>query len=559
MPETAHQRFVLTQDHARRVAALAVPGAYWSREQGAYVMDNPTPRAAAAAITLFPEALLRHPELQAVRDRDYGDARPHDFATPLGIRLDVGELGPHRLYDWQDTDAGYLAAIMERDGGAFVGWDRGLGKTTASAAFIKNFVGSGEKALVVTRNDTKDAVWKRQLTEDPGLLPDYDVRVLPNPKGQRERFLEWLADNADFKAQGWDTPPLVVIVHYEALAIIAGEKGRGQGWKRFGRWKLMVFDEGHRLASYNPNSRRNTQMGRGLSRLRKQVDMAVNLTGSSIMNHSEDLFGQLHYLFPDRYRAKWRDWNDRFIDYVDVGGRRTPIGFKHDELPRLRQELGVFMVYRKKSEVFDLPPILHEDVELDLYPEQRKAYEEMKDQFWTKLEVGGLKASSALAQMNLLRRIATYVPGLPSAKLDFAMRELEADPDEQWAVFTWYKEPGHRLAELLGDQAVVVDGDRTFKQRTEALDLHRRGQKRILIGSIATIGESLNLQYMSRAIRLDRDWNPQTNDQTLDRLYRNGQQERVTFLDLWAKDTVDMLRVKPNLASKQSLRKAVFG
>jgi hypothetical protein len=33
----------------------------------------------------------------------------------------------------------------------------------------------------------------------------------------------------------------------------------------------------------------------------------------------------------------------------------------------------------------------------------------------------------------------------------------------------------------------------------------------------------------------------------------------VTLRDLWAKDTVDILRVRPNLASKESLRKAVFG
>src|SRR5690349_24756218 len=125
---------------------------------------------------------------------------------------------------------------MERDGGAFVGWDRGLGKTTASAAFIKHFVGHGEKALVVTRNDTKDAVWKRQLTEDPGLLPGWDVRVLPNEKKKRERFLEWLEARSRFLDDphglnpGITEKPLVVIVHYEALAIIAGDRGRGQVW-----------------------------------------------------------------------------------------------------------------------------------------------------------------------------------------------------------------------------------------------------------------------------------------------------------------------------------------
>jgi SNF2 family DNA or RNA helicase len=81
----------------------------------------------------------------------------------------------------------------------------------------------------------------------------------------------------------------------------------------------------------------------------------------------------------------------------------------------------------------------------------------------------------------------------------------------------------------------------------------------VLVGSIATLGESLNLQYMHEAIRLDRDWNPQVNAQTTDRLYRHGQQSRVTLRDLWAKGTVDTLRVRPNLASKDSLRKAVFG
>jgi SNF2 family DNA or RNA helicase len=106
---------------------------------------------------------------------------------------------------------------------------------------------------------------------------------------------------------------------------------------------------------------------------------------------------------------------------------------------------------------------------------------------------------------------------------------------------------------------VVVDGDVPIRHRAELLRRHERGQARILVGSIATLGESLNLQYMHEAIRLDRDWNPQVNQQTRDRLYRNGQQARVTFRDLWSKNTVDTLSVRPNLASKESLRKAVFG
>lgn len=558
----------LTREGKYHLKVRAIEGAYWSRERKAYVVDNPTPRAAAATIALFPEALVAHPELTAIRDRDYDNARPHDFATELGLRLDVGALGDKTLYSWQDVDAGYLAAILGRDRGAFIGWDRGLGKTIVTAAFIKKL--EVQRTLIVSRNDAKAPVWYDQLKP---LLPDHEILVLPNEAKKREDLIHYLWEDRD-KIAGTNVRPLVLIVHYEALALIAGAKvikrrgeedrvvkGAGDGWKRLGKWDLMAFDEGHRLASYNPNSRKNTQMGRALSKLRRQhVDMALNLTGSSIMNRADDLFGQLHFLYPDIYRAKWADWNDRYIDYVDDGNRKVAIGFRADKLPELRRELGVFMVYRTKDEVFeDLPPLIQQDVELELYPEQRRAYEEIRDQFWTALEEGGIKAANPMAQMNTMRQIATYYPGLPSVKLDFAIHELEEEPDAQFVVFTWYKAPGRALAEKLGDEVVVVDGDVPVRQRAELLGRHKKGQARILVGSIATLGESLNLQYMHEAIRLDRDWNPQVNAQTIDRLYRNGQQSRVTLRDLWAKHTVDTLRVRPNLASKESLRKAVFG
>jgi SNF2 family DNA or RNA helicase len=563
----------LTRDHKYRTKALNIPGAFYDRESKAYVVVNPQPRTAAAIIALFPQALVDYPELTAIRDSAYENARPYDFASELGIRLDVGPLGDKSLYDWQDTDAGYLNAIMARDGGAFVGWDRGLGKTIVTAAFIIKT--GARRSLVVARNDSKESVWLSELGGHydrdgkwvKGFLEGtHDLFVLPNVKKKREAMLDMIERNDGTKK------PFVLIIHYEAIALIAGTKvvnhrdddvtvtkGGGSGWDRLGHW-FMAFDEGHRLASYNPNSRHHTQMGRALSRLRRlNVDMALNLTGSSIMNRADDLFGQLHYLFPKVYRAKWRDWNDRYVDYIDDGNRKVAIGFKIDELPRLRRELGVFMVYRTKDEVFDLPPLIEQPIELDLYPEQRRVYDDMRDQFWAALEEGGINAANPLAQMNLLRRIATYYPGVKSAKLDFALHELEEEPDEQFVIFTWYKDPGRALAERLGDDVVVVDGDVPIRHRAELLRRHERGQARVLVGSIATLGESLNLQYMHEAIRLDRDWNPQVNQQTRDRLYRNGQQARVTFRDLWSKNTVDTLSVRPNLASKESLRKAVFG
>lgn len=558
----------LTQDHRYRDTALAVPGAYWSRERLQYEVTDPDARAAAAAITLFPETLTTYPQLQALRDAAYGNARPHNFADELGIRLDVGQLGDKQLYDWQDTDAGYLAAILNRDGGVQVGWDRGLGKTVISAAFIQKL--GARRTLIVARNDAKEAVWLKELT---AVLPDHNIWVLPDSTQPTKQRKTLASIEAMSKIHSSYEKPLVLIIHYQAIRTIAGDKvvnhqdgttstskGRGTGWDRLGNWDLMVYDESHRLANYNPNSGKNTQEGRALSTLRsRHVKHAINLSGSGIMNRPDDLFGQLHLILPGTYRSKWADWNDRFVDYVKTNNRKTAIGWKIDKLPELRKELGVFMVYRKKEEVFDLPPLIYQPIELALLPEQRRVYNEMRDEFWSMYEGGGIKALSAMDQMNKLRQIATGYPGVPSSKLDYVVNDVMEDEDNQYAVFTWYKRPGHILAERLGDMARVVDGDVSKRERRTRLADHEAGKFRVLIGSIATIGESLNLQYMHEAFRLDRSWNPGDNDQTVDRLNRNGQVTRVTFRDLWALDTVDTLKVKPNLSSKESIRKAVFG
>lgn len=556
----------LTKEHRHRTKALAIPGGYWSRNRQAYCVDNPDARCAAAIMTLFPEVLNEYPEIMEIRNAAYKDARPYDFASELGLRLALGpgDLGGKELYDWQDTDAGYLQAIMERDGGAHVGWDRGLGKTLITAAFIKKL--GAKRSLIVTRNGTQEPVWQRELVP---ALDGYEVLVYPDstrPSAQR-KVLEYLTVRRE------SSVPLVLIIHYQAIRTIAGDKvtthrdgtttvtkAGGDGWDALGEWDLMAYDESHRLARYNPNSNKNTQEGRALSRLRrKHVRYAINLSGSGVMNRPDDLFGQLHFIYPDIYRAKWADWNDRYVDYLVVNNRKVAIGWKLDKLPELHKELGVFMVYRSKKEVFDLPPLIHQDILLDMLPEQQRAYEQVRDEYWTTLESGVIKADSAMDQMNKLRQIATAWPGVPSVKLDYVLAELEESPDDQFIVFTWYKRPGRLLAERIGDQAVVHDGDVSRNDRALALKRHESGAARILIGSIETIGESMNFQYCHEAIRLDRDWNPEKNGQTVDRLNRNGQESRVTFRDLWTKNSVDLLRVRPNLMSKESMRMALYG
>jgi len=545
-------KVILSEEYVKKGAALAVPGAYWERGEG-WVVDDPTPKAASIAIALFPAVLMDYPELGDMRDQLYGDARPDDFATKYGVKLAWGLQGI-MPFDYQALDTGYIAAQLKQIGGGFLGWDRGLGKTAASLAIAAEL--PAKRILVVCGNTMKQAVWGDEIAN---LWPEAQVSVIPNEKRKRE---EWLAYHSGAMMTRPGTNPLVCVVHYEALALIAGDKGRGKGWDKLGVWDLMIFDEAHRLANTK------TQMHRAAMKARKRSKHALALTGTAIMNRADDLFGQLNWVFPKTYKAKWKDWNDRYLEYVRTDYGMVCVGFKVEMLEKLRRELGVFMVYRTKNSVLDLPKRTEETRMIDLSKKQRKAYDELRDQFWTQLDSGEeLSASNPLAQLNMLRRVATGLSATESrvddsTKLDFCMELIEDNEDEAFVVFSWYKAPLYTLSQRLDKKGIghhIITGDTKQVDRPQAVEDFQAGKGRVFLGTLSTLGESVNLQRASSAVFLDRAWNPAVNAQAADRIYRIGQDRPVTITHLVARDTVDELRVQPVLASKDALRKAVLG
>ena len=92
-------QFLLTNEYEKRQAARAVPGSWYERGRG-WVLEDPTPRAAAVALKLFPALVAEHPELLAIRETLAQDVRPIDMATAYNwpipaprIRARLEELG----------------------------------------------------------------------------------------------------------------------------------------------------------------------------------------------------------------------------------------------------------------------------------------------------------------------------------------------------------------------------------------------------------------------------------------------------------------------------------
>ena len=564
---------ILTNEYTKGSAARAVPGAWYDHDAPGYVLEDPTPRSAVVALKLFPHLMHSNPELVELRDALMVDAKPVDYASQLGLRIGAPRVRAEMAKrgwslrhanakpigvdtDYQEVDLGYAAACLRQHKGFYLGWARGLGKTLGTAALIDDL--DCQSTLIIAPNTSKASTWASELE---WATPWLEVLVLPNDARQREYCLQHA------QRLHADGTPFVLIVHYEALAVIAGKVKKpgkrtatlGDGWKKLGiHWDLKVADEGHRFA--NPDSMQSR------AGAKVPADMRLVLSGSVFQNRWEEMYGPLHFLFPDRYKSRWRDWNHRFLDYVENGYGAICVGVLPDRVDEMRDELGRFMVVRDKQNLAVASTEL-----VQLTPAQQKVYDDLTETLFAELPNGDrIKSSEGIALLTRLRQVATgldvFDPGVvrDSSKLERTVEVIQRhwDRGDDYVVFCWYKPSVQALVARLADvgiEAWVIDGDVPQKQRGPIIKAFQNGQRRVLIGTIPTMGESINLQRANHVIRVDRSFNPALNQQAVDRVDRQGQERECYLTDIVAEHTVDDLVVLPNLANKDALRAIVFG
>lgn len=279
-----------------------------------------------------------------LRPRKLRPSRP-----PSSESTEPGFNSPNPLDDdrWSGEfhlDFGHLATILRQDGGAYLGWDGDLSKALGTSSIIESL--EVRSTLVVCRDQAQETEWAAELRR---LLPYHEIKVLPSRKSQRDAML------AKAHVERRSTQPMVLVVHYEALAVVADRIRAGRSaqlggrWRRLVEWDLVLADEAHRISDAN------SLMTRALKHLPSHRRLA--LSGSIFQKDAEELFPVLHWLFPEVpgvhdeavvCRAKWRDSADNFHDLA--------IGVLPSQLETLRRDRGIFEVYRPKADISAHPP-----------------------------------------------------------------------------------------------------------------------------------------------------------------------------------------------------------
>jgi SNF2 family DNA or RNA helicase len=425
------------------------------------------------------------------------------------------------LFDFQREDFEKLRPCDN----VLVGNEMGTGKTLEAIALdlYRRDGRFGDKTLVVAPL-TALPVWQEHL--ENYATGRRHIRMI-DPKNRNAL----LAVKADY-----------YLVHYEALRLMP-ELQKVE-------WLHIIADECHRMKN------RKAQQTRALKAIKGRYKTAMS--GTPVVNVPHEFWSVLNWLYPQTFRSYWKF----YAEYVDYEiqypqGYHKVTGPKNEK--RLLEQIKPFYVRRLKKDVLkDLPDKYYTKHWVELYPKQRKAYDQMRKDLiaWVgEHQETPLFARAVVAQLVRLQQFAVAYADVgsdgvvalaePSSKLDALMEILEDNPDEQVVVFSQFKKLVRLLESRLqkeGVPYVTLTGDTNQNERGRNVVQFQTGRARVFVGTIAAGGVGITLHAASTVVFLDRSWSPALNGQAEDRLHRIGQKSAVQVIDLMAKDTVDLGR-----------------
>jgi SNF2 family DNA or RNA helicase len=131
-----------------------------------------------------------------------------------------------------------------------------------------------------------------------------------------------------------------------------------------------------------------------------------------------------------------------------------------------------------------------------------------------------------------------------SAKVLKLLEILKSDPERKTIVFSQFRELLVLVSPVLkkhGIKSVMYDGQMTLARKDNALDQLRNDEETtVLLCSLKSGAVGLNLTAASQVVLFDPWWNPQIQEQAIDRVYRIGQTKPVDVHVFAVEDTVEV-------------------
>jgi len=436
--------------------------------------------------------------------------------------------------------------------------EMGTGKTKVLIDNVAMLYDKGkiDGALIIAPKGVVKTWYEQEL---PTHLPDHieNVSVLWQPnitKTQQEKL------DSLFEI---DSALHILVMNVEALST---EKGVKFATKFINSHKaMMAIDESTTIKT--PTARRTKNIIKiGLDAKYKRI-----MTGSPITKNPLDLYTQCEFLDPWLLDfASYYAFRNRYAEMktMHIRGRSIQVVDKFQNLGELSDIVKEFSYRVLKEDCLDLPPKVFIKRHVTLTADQKRVYEQMKEQALAILNGKVTTTMTVLTQLMRLHQITCgYVTAddgttqqVESNRLNELMSILE-DTDGKVIIWANYQlsvgEIIQKIIKVYGpDSYVHYYGLTPQEDRQDFIRKFQNDPKcRFIIGTPQTGGYGITLTEANTVIYYSNGYDLEKRLQSEDRAHRIGQKKTVTYIDLICEDTIDekivkALRDKINIASE---------
>jgi|TARA_R110000824_G_scaffold91016_1_gene221900 SNF2 family DNA or RNA helicase len=355
----------------------------------------------------------------------------------------------------------------------------------------------------------------------------------------------------------------ILIMNVEALST---QKGSDFAKKFMLSHKtLMAIDESTTIK--NPRAKRT----KSILNMSKRAAYRRILTGSPVTKNPLDLYSQCEFLNEEHLDfTSYYAFRNRYAEMktMHIAGRSIQIVSHFKNLEELSEQLKTFSYRVLKEDCLDLPEKIYMKREIELSPEQKKVYQQMKEEALATLNGKQITTMTVLTQLMRLQQITCghfvaddgTTQEIKSNRLNELMDILDEVEGKAIIWAHWQKDVQiikEALIKEYGPSSVVDYYGLTPQDQRQAniKKFQEDPRYRFFVGTPSTGGYGITLTAANTVIYYSNGYDLEKRLQSEDRAHRIGQKKSVTYVDILAEETVDSkivksLRKKINIASK---------
>ena len=328
---------------------------------------------------------------------------------------------------------------------------------------------------------------------------------------------------------------------------------------------LVAVDESTTIK--NPRAKRT----KNILSIAKRSKYRRILTGSPVTKSPLDLYTQCFFLDPFLLdHASYYTFRTRYavMRTANFHGRSVNLVVGYHHLDELTEKLKPFSYRILKDDCLDLPPKTYMKRVIQLTPEQKTVYQQMKKLALAELNGKMVTTMNVITQLMRMQQITCghfkadddSIQDIKNNRITELMDILE-ELEGKAIIWAHYRHDIDIIVKSIEDKypgsVMTYYGDTTTEDRQKAIKeiQNPESKVRFLVGTPQTGGYGITLTGASTMIYYSNGYDLEKRQQSEARIDRIGQKKPMTYIDILAEDTIDekivkALRKKVNIATE---------